>query len=79
MEINFDHQNSMSKIKMKMIFLLSYFVNLWNLRAENRGEIRVNHSSCSEDVGIFLAGKNLSLDERSVFKVIFYIKAGRPI
>ena len=62
MEINFDHPNYTFKIKMKIVFLLSDYINLWDLRAENRGETNL-HSSSKKMWGILLVVRNPALDE----------------
>lgn len=64
MGINFDHQNYTFKTKMKTIFLLSYYVNVWNLRVKNRVETKFHSRSCSEDVGVSLVVRNPALDEK---------------
>lgn len=64
MGINFDHQNYTFKIKMKIVFLLSYHVNVWTLRVENRVETKFHSGSSSEDLGVSLVVRNPELDEK---------------
>lgn len=47
---------------MKIVFLLSDYINLWDLRAENRGETNL-HSSSKKMWGILLVVRNPALDE----------------
>lgn len=49
---------------------------IWVWKIE--GEIKVNVSSCSEGVGIFVMRRNPILDERRVFKETFYLTKDKP-
>lgn len=78
METNFDHPNHTFKIKMKIVFLLSDYINLWDLRAENRGETNL-HSSSQKMWGILLVVRNPALDETWHLHDNFYLKASKTV
>lgn len=67
MGINFEHQNYTFKIKMKIVSLLAYHVNVWNLRVANRVETKFHSGSSSEDVGVSLVVRNPELARSGTF------------
>lgn len=63
---------------MKIVFLLSDYINLWDLRAENRGETNL-HSSSQKMWGILLVVRNPALDETWHLHDNFYLKPSKTV
>lgn len=77
MGIHFDCKNYTSKIK--ILLLLPYYINLWNLSVENRVERKFNSSSFSDGKSCSRGEESRTEREVAPFKITFYLQAGKMV